>query len=64
MAETLTVQQSVARIAELEAQGYTVTTEVLPNGDVVVYKSGGTNVGLSACLVIGLVGLALCWHRR
>ena len=59
----LTPEQSARRTAELEAQGYTVTHETLPDGTIVV-RAGRPNLGLSICVVLGIVGLAFCWQRR
>lgn len=60
----LTPEQSARRTAELEAQGYTVTHETLPDGTIVVRAGRPADIGLSICLVLGLVGLAFAWQKR
>jgi len=56
MADILTAAQSEKRVRELEAQGYTVTREVQPDGSVIVYKSSA-NLGW----VLMLLGLGGCF---
>ncbi len=61
MAEYLNAEQSKRRIAMLQAQGYEVSTEVQPNGDVVVYKRKPTD-GMWWLLALG-IGALVCLKK-
>lgn len=55
----LTPAQSAARVRELQAQGYEVSTQTLPDGTVVVSKRDpATNWAWVALLGLGLF---TCW---